>query len=100
MATLVDSNGIFTEIARYPTNDAVADMFKGVFVRNLVYLQGARADDAYVAFLQKNAVSIWQNDWDGDGLLGPDWQGPVENTLAQAQSSGLDCLVAAAAAVS
>ena len=100
VTTLVDSNGIFTETGSYPTNDPVANMFKGVFARNLVYLQQARGDDSYVTLLTKSAISIWQNDWDSEGLLGPDWQGPVYNTSAQAQSSALDCLIAAAAVVS
>ncbi|KAK5715503.1 hypothetical protein LTR15_010148 [Elasticomyces elasticus] len=95
--TLVDSNGIFTETGSYPTNDLVADQFKGVFARGLADLQKVRGDDSYVTLLTKSADSIWQNDKDDNGFLGPDWQGPVYKTSAPAQSSALDCLIAAAA---
>lgn len=96
VSTLVDGNGILTATGSYPTNDDTADQFKGVFARNLVYLQSIRPDDSYVTLLTKSADSIWQNDRDENGCLGPDWQGPVYSTSASAQSSAMDCLVAAA----
>ncbi|KAK5115012.1 hypothetical protein LTR85_010050 [Meristemomyces frigidus] len=90
-------NGILTDSAEYPDEDATAAQFKGVFARNLASLQSARGNGDYVSFLQSNADSIWSNDRQSDGQLGADWQGPVVDTSAAAQSSALDCLVAAAA---
>jgi len=95
--TLVDDNGVLTEWAGYPTTGPTASQFKGVFARNLRALHYVRPDNAYVQFLQTNAVSIWEKNRDDVMQLGPDWQGPVTDVLAPAQSSALDCLVAAAA---
>ncbi|TKA75680.1 hypothetical protein B0A55_03193 [Friedmanniomyces simplex] len=97
VSTLVDSNGIFTETGAFPTHGLTAAQFKGVFARNLAYLQSVRGDASYVTLFTKSAESIWQNDRDESGFFGPDWQGPVYSTLASAQSSALDCLIAAAA---
>ncbi|KAK4575165.1 hypothetical protein LTR86_001017 [Recurvomyces mirabilis] len=94
--TLVDGNGIMTETGSYPTNDNDADQFKGVLARNLAILQAARGDSSYVDILTKSADSIWQNDRNSDGQLGPDYQGPVYATSAPAQSSAMDCIIAAA----
>ena len=94
--TLVDGNGILTETGRYPTNDPTADQFKGILARNLAILQGARSDESYVTLLTKSANAIWASDKDSNGELGPDWQGPPYNASAPAQSSAMECLVAAA----
>lgn len=90
-------SGILTEIAEYPSEDATAAQFKGVFARNLAYLQSVAANSDYVSFLQANADSIWSVDQSSAGQLGADWQGPVGDTSAAAQSSAIDCIVAAAA---
>ena len=97
---LTDSNGILTEVGYPGPPDVTAAMFKGVFARNLGYLQTAAGDDAYVTFLQNNADTIWKKDRQDDGQLGPDWQGPMFTPNAASQGSALDCLVAAAAATS
>lgn len=97
MRTLVDSEGILTEIGYPAPPDPTAAQFKGVFARNLAYLQSVAADDAYVSFLQKNADSLWKTDRQENSLLGPFWQGPYVNASAASQSSALDCLVGAAA---
>jgi len=95
--TLVDHNGIFTETGEYPTHGTTVGQFKGVFARNLAYLQSVRGDESYVALLTKSADSIWEHDRDENGFLGPDWQGPIYGISAAAQGSALDCLIAAAA---
>lgn len=64
---------------------------------NLAYLQSAAPDNAYVSFLQKNAHTLWTDDRQNRGQLGPNWQGPYFEASAASQSSALDCLVAAAA---
>lgn len=91
------SDGILTEFAADWGRDDTAAMFKGVFVRNLAILQGARGNGNYVSFLQQNADTLWANDRSSDGQLGAGWQGPVQAVSAPSHDSALDCLVAAAA---
>ena len=95
--TLTDSNGILTEVGYPGPPDDTGAQFKGVFARNLAYLQSVAGDDAYVSFLQANADAIWNEDREDGSLLGPDWQGPYFDASAASQSSALDCLVGATA---
>lgn len=96
LSGLVDSNGILTEDG-YPTSDDTRAMFKGVFARNLIYLQQAAPDSSYVSFLQKNADSIWSNARTSSGTFAADWQGPQNLVDIGSSCSAVDCLVAAAA---
>jgi predicted alpha-1,6-mannanase (GH76 family) len=96
IAHLTDSNGILTEPGYPNPTDTTGAMFKGVFARNLGYLQSMAPDDAYVTFLKQNADAIWSEDRQGDGQIGPAWQGPYQEASAASQDSALDCLVAAA----
>lgn len=101
MEHLVDSDGILTEVGWPDDLDPTRAMFKGVFVRNLKYLQAADPRHEYVGFLQKNADALWSRNRDekvGErGLIGPNWQGRYHEASASSQGSGLDALVAAAA---
>lgn len=111
--------GILTE-ACDPTCDGNTAQFKGVFVRNLARLYLARPNEngELKVFLERNARSIWERARAGGGgereergfpqeaRLGSDWLGPYsavdaegEDVSATAMCSGLDGLVAAAAAV-
>ncbi|KAL9097013.1 MAG: hypothetical protein Q9165_000977 [Trypethelium subeluteriae] len=93
---MVDDNGILIEYGGSLTPDENASQFKGVFVRNLIALQQAQPDSAYVSFLQKNADSLWANARDpSSGLIGPDWQGPYEDNDMSSQNSAVSCLLAA-----
>lgn len=96
LAHLVDSNGILTEPGYPGPPDNTSAQFKGVFARNLAELQAVSPNDQYVQFLQKNADSIWKSDRQGDGQIGPDWQGPYYDASMATQSSALDCVIAAA----
>jgi len=69
------SNGVLTESAEYPDEDPTAAQFKGVFVRNLGYLNTAQSNGNYIRFLQTNADSIWSNDLTSAQDIGADWQG-------------------------
>lgn len=90
------NNGILTDLG-YPADmDATGAQFKGVFVRNLMYLQAVYGRKQYVEFIQKNADSIWHADRQKDGKFGALWQGPIKSLSAAAQVSALDCLIAAA----
>jgi predicted alpha-1,6-mannanase (GH76 family) len=90
------NHGILTD-AGYPGGmDATGAQFKGIFARNLMYLQSVRGRGEYVTFLQKNADSIYLKDRQKDGQMGALWQGPIKSISAAAQVSALDCLMAAA----
>lgn len=71
--------------------------FKGVFMRNLKYLQAVAPKASYKAFIMQNAESIWNNDRDNKTELGVTWTGPYTTASAGTQSSALDTLVAALA---
>lgn len=95
--TMTDDDGILTEIGYPEPGDQNWQQFKGVFVRNLAYLQALAPHDAHKAFLQANANAIWSEDRQDNSLLGADWQGPYFDATAASQTSALDCLVGAAA---
>lgn len=92
---LSDSAGILCESCE-PSCGGDASQFKGIFMRNLQYLQQASPSDAYVQFIQDNAVSIWTSNRGFGDELGLVWSGPYDNAAnASTQSSALDALVAA-----
>ncbi len=97
MENLTDENGVLTDIGYPSPPDPTGAQFKGVFARNLGYLQSMAPRDTFVAFLQRNADAIWTEDRQDDGQIGPFWQGPYFNASAATQGSALDCLAAAAA---
>lgn len=91
------NNGVLTDVG-YPIGpDMTLAQFKGIFARNLMYLQKTRGEDAFVELLQHNADSISKTNRQDNGRLGAFWQGPLQNVTAAAHSSALDCLLAAAA---
>ncbi|KAH8681146.1 glycoside hydrolase [Xylariales sp. PMI_506] len=69
--------------------------FKGIFMRNLMYLQQVAPLDTYKTFILNNAQSIWNNDRNSRNKLGVTWTGPYTTATAGTQSSALDALVAA-----
>ncbi|ATY60408.1 Glycoside family 76 [Cordyceps militaris] len=74
--------------------------FKGVFIRNLNYLQLAAPDEQFRSFILKNADAIWDKDCQDCtskdvALLGVAWAGPYFNATMPTQSSALDAIVAA-----
>jgi predicted alpha-1,6-mannanase (GH76 family) len=71
--------------------------FKGVFMRNLGYLQQVAPKTEYQAYILNNADTIWNSDRDSSNHLGPTWPGPYADATAGTQSSALDALVAAVA---
>ncbi len=70
--------------------------FKGVFIRNLGYLQQAAPDAQFRSFILTNVDSIWEHDLDKKALykLGVAWAGPYYNATMPSQSSAIDALVA------
>ncbi|KAI5919860.1 glycosyl hydrolase [Camillea tinctor] len=71
--------------------------FKGIFMRNLMYLQQVAPRDTFKNFILTNADAIWANNRDASGKLGPTWNGPFSEASAGTQSSALDVLVGAVA---
>ena len=103
ISTLVSSNGILTEPCTgptCPTQNPDQTQFKGIFIRNLDALYQVTGDHAYLAFIDRNASSIWENDRNIYDQIGFDWSGPIsapdQSFNASTLSSGLDALNAAA----
>ena len=102
ISTLVNSNGILTEpcSGSCPSQNPDQTQFKGIFIRNLDSLYQVTGDQAYLAFIDKNASSIWENDLNLYNQTGFDWGGPLtaqdQSFNASTLSSGLDALNAAA----
>ncbi|KAH8758478.1 glycoside hydrolase [Diaporthe sp. PMI_573] len=83
-------------------NDCGGDgpQFKGIFMRNLQYLQLEAPQDRFRDFILENADSIWNNDRNSSDFLGLVWSGPPSAggfPNASTQSSALDTLIAAVA---
>ncbi|QIW97397.1 hypothetical protein AMS68_002915 [Peltaster fructicola] len=96
--TLTDDMGILTEDGYpNPLNEDRA-IFKGIFARNLGYLHSAFPKDSYKTFLQRNADSIWVRGRAKNGLVGPNWQGPLRAAFVTTQASAVDAFIAAAVA--
>lgn len=74
--------------------------FKGVFVRNLGYLNTVVPHKEFEDFITKNADSIWAKDRDDQNRLGVAWTGPFTPASGPSQSSALDAIVAAIAVTS
>ena len=97
MTELSDSsNGILEEKCE-PNCGSDAPQFKGIFMRNLQYLQQASPNDTYKDFIQNNADAIWSHDQGSNQSLGLTWSGPPGHMTAATQSSALDALIAAVA---
>ncbi|KAK8042742.1 glycoside hydrolase family 76 protein [Apiospora phragmitis] len=74
--------------------------FKGVFLRNLMYLHQVASTPAYRTYILNNANTIWAKDRNvTTNQLGVTWLGPYTTSDAGAHSSALDALVAAMAVV-
>jgi predicted alpha-1,6-mannanase (GH76 family) len=101
IALLSDSDGIIGEVDKCEPNcGADGPQFKGVFVRNLGYLQQAAPQEAFRTAIRKNADSIWARDRNDKNQLGIKWTGPPDlgdGPTAATHSSAMDVIVAALA---
>lgn len=101
---LLTDDGILAEGCEFDQKckDGDGSAFKGPFIRNLRRLNDARPNDAYKAFAEKQAQSIWNNDLEivDDGCRnGLYWSGPyVDIDEPVSQAVALDALTAALAA--
>lgn len=95
---LSDAKGVIHDDCE-PNCGADGTQFKGIFMRNLVQLQGAGKDDFRKA-INANADSIWNNDRcaldNGFNVFSVDWAGPfIQPANASTQSSAMEALVGA-----
>ena len=97
IAALADQSGILHEKCE-PNCGNDAPQYKGIFVRNLQYLQQGYPDDDRKSFIQTNANSLWTKSQETNQSLGLVWSGPPGHISAATQGSALDALVAAVAA--
>ena len=80
-----------------PNCGSDGSQFKGVFVRNLQYLQRAKPTEPIRNYILANADAIWSKDRNDQNKLGIAWNGPLEKPTAGTHSSAMDVLVAAMA---
>ncbi|KAJ0113938.1 hypothetical protein J7T55_010182 [Diaporthe amygdali] len=96
----LSTDGILHESCEANNCGNDGSQFKGIFVRNLYYLQVEAPKDDFRNFILDNADSIWNNDRNSSNFLGLVWSGPPSaggSPNASTQSSALDTLVAAVA---
>jgi predicted alpha-1,6-mannanase (GH76 family) len=86
------TNGILVETS---ISGGDAPQFKGIFMRNLMYLYTQSPNAQYKAFIDANANSIWTNDRGLNYEFGGLWQGPLDSADPTRQTSALDAIIAA-----
>ncbi|OAA38637.1 glycosyl hydrolase [Metarhizium rileyi] len=96
---LSNKDGILVEIDKCETTTATCGFdgkqFKGVFIRNLGYLNQYIWDEDIRAFILRNADSVWSKDRDSNNRMGVAWAGPIRGVNSVSHGSALDALVAA-----
>lgn len=96
ITTLSDPQGILHEKCE-PNCGSDAPQYKGIFMRNLQYLEQARPNEAVKTFIENNANTLWARAQDFNGEFGVVWSGPPGSSSVATHSSALDGLVAAIA---
>jgi predicted alpha-1,6-mannanase (GH76 family) len=93
MTNLVTADGVLRE----PTGEGPdLPQFKGIFMRNLVWLNRAAPNARYKAFADTNADSIWRNNQGANNhQFGEHWEGPFDSGDGTRQAAALDALIAA-----
>jgi predicted alpha-1,6-mannanase (GH76 family) len=97
ITTVVHPNGILREPCEPANCAADGPQFKGIFMRNLGYLNARSPRPQYADFIRRNATSIWEHNRNSANQLGLIWTGPFDSADAARQSSAQDALNAAAA---
>lgn len=92
---MADANGVLKEA---PCGGDICTQFKGVFMRNLAYLQQKYPLPAYQAYMRKQSDVLWTSNKNAQNQFGYEWHLPFDKTTASRQSSALDALVAAVSA--
>lgn len=94
IVALATSGGVLREPCE-PNCGADGPQFKGIFMRNLIYLHETQNKASYLNFITKNADAIWLNDRNSANQFGLIWSGPFDAANAANQSSAQDALNAA-----
>lgn len=99
ISKLTKDGGILTEPVRDGGGlDEQGSMFKGAFIRGLASLHSNEPEQLYADFFKRNADSVWSKARNSDGVLQDKWQGGDNTANTASHASGIDVLVAAAAA--
>ncbi|MGW1403936.1 glycoside hydrolase family 76 protein [Streptomyces sp. NPDC002405] len=91
-------DGVLTESCDTGTRtcDDNQKQFKGIFVRHLADLADATGSAAYLAYIARQADSLWRTDRDPLNRLGQRWAGTSPNPSDwRTQASALEALTAA-----
>jgi len=94
MQELVTADGILTDPCE-PDCDDNGAQFKGIFMRNLSYLDETAPGPEYQDFIRRNADSIFARATSDAGEIGLMWYAPFDRADPIRQSSGLDAINAA-----
>ncbi len=94
ISKMADPNGILIEA---PCGGDICVQFKGVFMRNLAYLNRVHPLPEYRAYMKLQSDNLWNANRNmSNDEYGYEWQKAFDNTpTASRQSSALDALVAA-----
>lgn len=99
IGALSNKDGILVETDKCETREGNcgfdAKQFKGVFIRNLGYLNQAIGDGDIRSFILRNADSVWTKNRGKDNKMGVAWAGPVVGVNGASHGSAVDALVAA-----
>lgn len=87
-------NGILSEPCE-PNCGEDGPQFKGIFMRNLAYLQETAPDPQYKAFIIKNADTVWAKSRNDRDQFGLSWAREFDSADAARQSAAIDVLNAA-----
>lgn len=94
--TLQNGSGIVVDPCEPGNCGTDGAIFKGIYIKNLAYLQQTDSSTAYRDFILRNATSLWLNDRDSTNHFGLWWTGPLDKQYADRQDEGQDLLNAAA----
>jgi len=89
--TLVDNQKILKEHCE-PKCGVDGCQFKGIFMRNLLYLYHVDKRENFKNFIIENVNSIWTKSRASNNKIGLSWDGPIEAADACTQSSAQDAL--------
>ncbi|HEY4102260.1 MAG TPA: glycoside hydrolase family 76 protein, partial [Polyangiaceae bacterium] len=92
MTRQADPNGILLEA---PCGGDICVQFKGVFMRNLAYLNRAKPLPEFPKYMRLQSDNLWNSNRNPQNEFGYEWQKPFDTATASRQSSALDALIAA-----
>jgi len=79
---MADANGVLKEA---PCGGDICTQFKGVFMRNLAYLNQKHPLPAYQAYMRKQSDVLWGSNKNAQNQFGYEWHLPFDKTTASRQ---------------